>query len=375
MHQNPFYTRKLPLNAPFCNRTKELDELENHTHNNMNVVLFSPRRYGKTSLIKRVLARISKKGVITIYADMYGVTSQGDIAERMAKAIYDNISQQRKLFDKAVKWLFSWRPVARVDDEPGVKFSVDRIAGQRDEHLIEEVLEAIDKMSQETKAGCCVVLDEFQQITEVKNSLSVEGLMRSHIKKHNKTAYVFVGSRRTLLKDMFNEKKRPFYRSAMNYELKPLPDTELSLYIIKAFKRGGKSCPQAEAEKIVKLVNGYAYYAQKISYCVFECTESIVTPENVSEGLNDFLEEEKPYFEMMIAQLSVQQMRLIAALAKEPTKTPYGNEYMARHKLGSLSAIQGGIKKLVSIDFIDKQNEYYEVVDPLFKMWLIEYQN
>jgi hypothetical protein len=174
---------------------------------------------------------------------------------------------------------------------------------------------------------------------------------------------------------MFNEKKRPFYRSAMNYELKPLPDGELLDYIMKAFQHSGKSCPKEEADKIVKLAKGYAYYAQKISYCVFECTASMVTPQSMAEGLNDFFEDEKPYFEMMIAQLSVQQIKLVTALAKEPTKTPYGNEYMAQHKLGSLSAIQGGIKKLVSIDYIDKQSEYYEVVDPLFKMWLIDHQN
>lgn len=191
MYQNPFYTRELPLNAPFCNRVKELNELTRHAQNKMNIVLFSPRRYGKTSLIKRVLSRLSKSGTITVYADMYGVTSQEDIADRIAKAIY---------------------------------------------------------------------------------------------------------------------------------------------------------------EKVVK-------------------------QENVEAGLKDFFEDEKPYYEMMIAQLSAQQIKLVTALAKEPTKTPYGNEYIFSHKLGSLSAIQGGIKKLVSVDYIDKQTGYYEVVDPLFKMWLIDTQN
>jgi len=375
MNKNPFYTRELPLNASFCNRVKELDELTRHAQNKMNVVLFSPRRYGKTSLIKRVMDKISKKGVVTIYADLFGVTSREDIANRIAKAMYENTSKKRKLFDKLLKWLFSWRPVVKLDDKPGAKFTLDRVEGVKDEHLIDEVLEAIDKMSSVAEGGCCVVLDEFQEIARIKNSLAIEGLMRSHIQQHNKTAYVFVGSRRTMLKDMFNEKKRPFYRSATNYELKPLPDLELSGYIMEAFKHAGKTCPVTEAEKIVKLVQGYAYYAQKIGYCVFERTDKIVKPETFEAGITDFFEDEKPYYEKMLSLLSTQQTKLISALAKEPTQTPYGNEYIAKHKLGSLSAIQGGIRKLISIDYIDKQAGYYELVDPLFKMWLIDTQN
>jgi len=373
MYQNPFYTRELPLHAPFCNRVKEIDEIARHAQNKMNVVLFSPRRYGKTSLIKRVLDRLAKKGVITIYVDMYGVTSQDDVAGRIARSIYENVSKTKKLFDKVTGWLLSWRPLARVNSEPGMSWTLEHVAGKRESYLIEEVLETIEKMSKEAKGGCCVVFDEFQQIAELPNSMAIEGLMRSHIQKHGKIAYVFVGSRRTMLKDMFNEEKRPFYRSAINYELAPLPDGELTGYIMEAFKKGGKVCPRQEAVKIVKLVQGYACYAQKIAYCVFERTELKVGPDNIREGLRGFFQDEKAYFEMMLTQLSTQQVKLVTAIAKEPTKTPYSIDYIARHKLASLSAIQGGIKKLVSIDYIVKQEDrYYEVVDPLFKMWLIE---
>lgn len=367
---NPFYIRELPLGAPFCNRQRELKELTSHAENKMNVVLFSPRRYGKTSLVKRVLDTLNKKEIITVYADLLGVTSVEDIANRLATKVYHHTHTKEVWFKKALKLFSSWRPVMRPDPESGVSFTVEPVSYKNPTLLLEETLKGLERLSQEHKEGCCVVFDEFQEITEIPNSVSIEGLMRSHIQQHSRIAYFFIGSRRKLLTDMFNERKRPFYKSALNYPLKPLPDRELTDFIIHQFKGGGKICPKPIAEEIVKLVKGYAYYAQKIGYSIYEIAGKTVTGKNLAEGLKILIEDEKIVYEMMLKALSVQQIILLVALAKEPTNAPFAAGYMSHHKLGSIGGVQGAIKKLISLDYIERSENIFQVVDPIFIIWL-----
>lgn len=367
---NPFYIRELPLNAPFCNRRQELKELTSHAENKMNVVLFSPRRYGKTSLVKRVLDTVGNEGIIPIYIDLLGVTSAEDIASRLATRIYQHTHAQELWFKKALKWLSTWRPVMRPDPESGISFTVEPATYKNPTSLLEGTLKDLEKLSQDNKEGCCVVFDEFQEITEISNSLSVEGLMRSHIQQHSRIAYFFVGSRRKLLTDMFNEIKRPFYKSAINYPLKPLPDEELTDFIIHLFKSGDKICSRQISDGMVKLVRGYAYYAQKIGYCIYEVARGTVTKDNFSTGLKMLLEDEKIVYEMMIKALSTQQISLLVAIAKEPTDKPFSAGYMSRHKLGSIGGVQGAFKRLISLDYIEKTDNIFQVADPIFVIWL-----
>ena len=259
----------------------------------------------------------------------------------------------------------------RPDSEHGVTFTVEPASYRDGCTLLEETLKSIDKFSRDTTHGVCLALDEFQEICELNDSLKIESIMRTQIQEHNKAAYLFIGSRRRLLVDMFNEKKRPFYNSALNYLLKPLPKDELIEFIVHLFKLQKKECSVAVAEKIAEIAAGYAYYVQKLGYCVFEISGTRVTAADVREGLNVLLEEEKAVFDMMISNLAPQQISLLKSVAKEPTKSPFAVEYSKKHRLGSIGGIQGSIKRLIDLDYVDKDNGIYKVVDPVFERWLI----
>jgi hypothetical protein len=367
---NPFYIRVLPVAAPFCNRKKELSELTQHSLNKMNVVLFSPRRYGKTSLIKRVLHSVESKGMIPIYIDLMGVTSAEDIAARITAKVYQATHSKEIWFKKALKWLTSWRPVMRPDSEHGLTFTVEPASYQDGYTLLEETLKSIDKLSKDTRQGLCLALDEFQEICELNNSLKIESIMRTQIQEQNKAAYLFIGSRRRLLVDMFNEKRRPFYNSALSYPLKPLPKDELIEFVIHLFKSQKKECSVTVAGEIAEIAAGYAYYVQKLGYCIFEISGGRVTVADVREGLKILIEEEKVVFDMMISNLAPQQISLLETVAKEPTKTPFAVVYGKKHRLGSIGGIQGSIKRLIELDYVEKDNGVYKVVDPIFERWL-----
>jgi len=372
--RNPFCATELPATAPFCDREKELKELGSHAVNRANVVLYSPRRYGKTSLVKRVQARLAGKGTITIYIDFFGVDSVETVAQKLAAALYSHYAREMSLLKKVSRVLSSWRPVItmRPDPDPGFIITAEPVVRARGTDLLEETLSQFGKFTEGHKKGFHVVFDEFQEITQLPDWLKIEGAMRSHIQGHSNVSYFFVGSRRRLLVDIFNLSKRPFYKSAINYELRPLPKVEAVQFVVERFRADGKTCPEEVAARIYDLVSGYPYYIQKIPYAIRELTEgSTITHEDLVKGLEEVHGEQKPVYESYLQTIAPMQIRLLTAIAKEPTVSPYSTEYMARHNLGSVGGVQGALRKLTGLDYIEKDAQgTLRVVDPLFDLWL-----
>lgn len=367
---NPFYFRELPLTAPFCDRQKEIEELISHAKNKANVVLFSPRRYGKTSLVKRVQNKLDEPGIVTLYIDFFGVNSVEDVAARSASRLYSFCHKDNSLLKKAMGLLSSWRPVIRPDPEYGMSLTVESIAGKRGMEPLEDVLLGFGKFIKERQHGFHIVMDEFQEIAELRESLQIEGIMRAHIQTHRNASYFFVGSRRRILSEIFNERKRPFYRSAINYPLAPLPIDEAAGFIVEQFRRGGKNCPQEIAKRVAERVRGYPYYIQRVPYSIFEISGKKISEDDYTRGFIKAITEERPVYEAMLQVLAPQQIKLLSSLAEEPTDKPYSAGYMAKYNLGSIGGVQGAIKKLIDLDYIEKVHGVLQVVDPLFSIWL-----
>lgn len=368
--KNPFYLKPLPLSVPFCDREKEADELARYAENFTNVVLSSPRRYGKTSLVKRVQSGLVKRGILPVYIDYFGISSVDEFVAKFAGAIYAVVYREKSVFEKAVKIFTSLRPVIRPDAEAGLTVTVEVSRGKSGMQLLEETMTGFGEFLKSGRIKCNVVFDEFQEVTELKESRLIEGTLRSHMQGQENVSYFFVGSRRRILLDIFNDKKRPFYNSAINYILPPLPAEDTVKYLAGLFRKIGKNCPENIARQIHTLSEGYPYYVQKLSYFIFEAAKNKVTDANLNEGLSQLLSEETPLFEIMLQTLRPRQISLLGAIAKEPVASPYAVEYIGRHRLGSLGGVQAAMKKLSQIDYIEKTTAGWKVPDPLFALWL-----
>jgi len=368
--KNPFYLKPLPLTVPFCDREKEIDDLVRHAGNSTNVVLSSPRRYGKTSLVKRVQNILGKKGTIIVYVDYFGVTSVDEFVAKFASGIYSVIYEKKSIWEKAVKIFKNLRPVIKPDPETGLVITVEIARGKSGIQLLEETMKGFGEFLKSGRIKCNVTFDEFQEITELKESKSIEGTMRSYIQDQQNVSYFFVGSRRRILSDIFNDRKRPFYKSAINYVLPPLPSKDTIKYLISLFAGSGKKCSAEIAQKIHTLSEGYPYYIQKLSYFIFDTAKDNINDKYFYEGLKQMLNEETPLFEMMLQNLRPGQISFLSALAKEPIMSPFTTEYLSKHYLGSLGGVQAAIKKLLEVDYIEKAPFGWKVVDPLFALWL-----
>jgi len=367
---NPFYLKALPLQAPFCDREKEMKSLVRLAESMNDVVLYAPRRFGKTSLVRRVQDQLAKKGAVTIYVNFFGIGSVNEVAMNLAAAVFKVTYGRAPLWKKASRFLLSYRPVIRPTPEGNVEISAELATPETGMKLLVKVLDELQAFTTSTDKLVQIALDEFQELVTLSDAKLIEGVIRTHFESYQ-ASHFFVGSRRRLLLEMFTEKQRPFFQSAQIYPLGPLPENDLVNFVMKRFSDAGHNCSKEGAREIANLTNCHPYYSQKLAFLVYEQDEE-VTAELVGKVFLDLIANEKAVFESNLECLSLQQRLVLKALAREATNNPTSRDYTRKHDLGSVTGILFSVKQLEKLDFIeqDKESGVWRVVDPIFAVWL-----
>ena len=370
---NPFQIREIPVDGPFCNRHKEFSDLVSYAHSGAAVVVYSPRRYGKTSLIRRVQSELAKQGGLTVFCDFFGVTTADDIAHRLARSVFELTRSREPLFTKAMRLFSGFRPVLKPDESGAFSLTVETVGRKTDPlDRLDETLRALEKFTAGNEPPVNVAMDEFQEITEVGDPVRIEGLLRQYVQKL-RCSFFFIGSRRRVLLDMFNQRNRPFYQSAINMVLPSLPLDEFGPFLSGLFRNGGMACSEADGARLAGLTGGHPYYTQKLCFFLYEKDSAAISEPLIHEALEDLLANETPVFEAMSQGLAPRQIALARALAVEETASVFASDYMARHDLGSSGGIQGALKKLTRLDIIERlPGGPWKVSDPILRRWLIK---
>lgn len=367
---NPF-TLGIAQNDEFCDRIRETGELVRHAQNGNNVVIFSPRRYGKSSLVKRVLRELERKDFLAVYIDLFPIHSEQDFISRLAAGIIKGIGRgtNERGFGQRTRNLFKRITPTLEIGFTGIKLSLKLDKDAPPELLLEDLMEGLYGYVKKRKLRACIVLDEFQEITDLPQSKRIEGLLRSHMQLHKEIAYFYIGSRRRTLQDMFTQKSRPFYKSAFLYPLEIIPKKEFVPYIQERFKSSGKECSPAAAALIFEKSFGYPYYVQKLASISWDLAKKRNTSETVESAYRLLLETEKADFEGIWSGLTLTQKAIMKALAQEPTTSPYGRHYLERYQL-SIGGTQKAIEALRQKDLIESIKEVYQLTDPIMAAWL-----
>ncbi|MGB9666881.1 MAG: AAA family ATPase [Candidatus Cryosericum sp.] len=371
--QNPF-TDKIAAGDQFCDRDQERAELSRLMRGGHSAVLLSPRRYGKSSLALATLAEMRAQGLLTAYVDVMPVSSERELVERLARGVAQG-------FGWGITLAQLPRQLGRLFGHVHLEFSLDatgpRVSAILDPHaeglqLLEEVLEQTCRYAEQKGRGACVVLDEFQEITQLEESRAIEATMRSVIQQHQSVAWLYVGSRRHLLLSMFADRNRPFFGSASIIELHELPEEAVVPWITAAFARTGKVCSEATARRIHSSSRGYAYYVQRLASTAWDLTDELCTDDIVDEADAILLRELSSGFEIILSSLSLTQKRLLQALAQTPTDQPYAADFLSKSQL-SVGAVQKAIRVLIDRDLIERRpNRQYQLVDALLAQWLTQ---
>lgn len=371
--RNPFLLKALPPDRPFCDREKELEELKTHARNGADVVVSSPRRFGKTSLVFRALDRLRTEGYLTIYTSFDQVDSPGNAAGILAQGIVSAIRKRETVLEKGMRWakstLTEFVPAATINEEGRPVFTVTPKQGRSGTDLLSRTLKDLECLADKLDGKVVVVFDEFQEISRLPDSAAIEGLLRTRVQEQH-FSHIFVGSRRSVLEAMFVNRGRPFFKSAILTSLPPLPSEDLVAYYVERFGEGGKKCPEEVAALLASRAQGYGFYAQQLGYYAFTLSGETVTEEDAERAFSLVTEQASPGFEGLLATMKLNQVRLLKALAAEPASKMMSGEYLQRHGLVA-SNVSYARNVLVDQDLIESgRDRRWKLTDHVFAQWL-----
>jgi hypothetical protein len=370
---NPFRYGGTVDEEHFCNRRREVADILRTVQNAGRMFVYAERRSGKTSLIRLVLARLPRKKCIGVYIDLWPTDGEQGFVTAVAKALTEGVESGAEKALRAGKTLFSrLTPVVTLDHEgkPVVSFSVRGGTGAASE--LDEVLDAPARIARRKRRTVVVVFDEFQRILEYGSDL-VERKLRSAIQHHHGVAYVFLGSRKSLLRSMFLDSGRPLYRSATHYPLGPIAHADWLPFIRERFERAGKRVEEETVRAILAATEGHPFYTQHLCHTLWDLCEDgqEATTALVQQAITILLERERFAYSVLWDSLTTSQQRFLRGIAVAPPPAkPFSGEFIQSYQLGAPSTAQRAAAALLQRDILERENQSYIIPDRFFRLWI-----
>lgn len=370
---NPFLYGEEVTGEYFCNRKKEIQQLLEYINNTNKILLYSPRRWGKTSLIKEVLSRLPQKSYITLYVDLYPVSNEEEFIQTVANAFAKTFTGSLDKIVRTLKSLLSsFIPKVSISStgETSLEFGLD--SSKNKFLLVEELMDTLSQYIKKKKRKGVIIFDEFQQIGEMPTD-RLEKILRSHIQKHRHIAYLFAGSKRHLLSKMFSDPSGPFYKSAIHFPLGPMEKSELQAFVIKRFEAAKFKIADEVAAYILTISKSHPYHTQQLCFHICNLAKPFqqITKDLVGEAKERILLEENASYQNVFDLLSRGQSDAVRALAKLlPEETPFSAAFIKRVGLPSADALRKGLESLVEKNIVEKIDGSYHISDIFFSEWL-----
>ena len=370
---NPFVVSQSIPEALFCDRNAETDWLLKQIENGRNTVLVSPRRMGKTGLIRHLFRQPQMAdNYETFFIDLYAATSLREMSYLLGKSVFERLkSQKEKHIDSFLQIVKSLRAGFKIDALTGEpKFEIGIGAVEDPAVTLEEVfayLEASEK-------PCVVALDEFQQIAEFKEK-RVEALLRGMIQQCGRTLFLFSGSKQHTITRMFQSKAKPFYQSAQLMDLPPLDKNVYTEFAVRMFGAYAKTVAPAVVEQVYDDYAGVTWYMQMVMNELFAMTEAGDTcvHADVETAKRNIREMQETSYKSQLNQLSDRQKRVLQAIAREGTvESVTSGGFVRRHALDSASSVQSAVRGLLDKDVVSRTDGRYRIDDFFFGEWLRE---
>ncbi len=369
--QNPFTFGDVVSGEDFVDREREVSELTQALLSRTNVIIASPRRYGKTSLVLEVFRRISRQEVLTIYVDLFPATSKIRFIEIYAEAIS---RASRDKLEEAVAFLKEILPTPKIvikpEGIPGIEIELGRTRKDEDT-LFTSILDAPQKLAEKKKRTVAVAFDEFQEIDNL-NGEQMQKEIRTKIQHHSKAAYVFLGSRKHLLDKIFSDKTKPLYRIGKPFHLGPVPANDFKSFIKRKFESTKIRISDNLTDEILSFTQCHPYYTQQLCHEVWNLIppKSTVEKPHVVKATQNVLISQNYAFTTIWESLPPSQRALLRGVAIHGGAKIFSREFIGRHSLGSASNVQKAAQYLVDRGFLERIDGTYVVADVFHREWL-----
>lgn len=354
----------------FTDRVKETRRLKMNFENGLNVILISPRRMGKTSLVKHVAQQVDKDIVQMVYIDIYDCRSEYDFYNKFAEAMMtQTASKIEAALDNVRQFLARLTPKVSVNPDPSLEYSFSLGITPKD-YSPEEILSLPERMASRIGKHIVVCIDEFQQVGEWPDSLTVQKRMRGAWQHHTHASYCLFGSRQHMMNQLFQNKRMPFYQFGEPNYLQPIPTEEWVPFIQSKFEKQGLYIDEPYVQQICSIVGNQSSYVQQLSWDVMLNTEKAVTDETIQAGVEDLLIQCTPLFMEQTGGLSSFQLNMLRAIVDGQHSQWTSQEVISKYNLGTKSNVTKMQKTLIERDFIVATEEGLYLSDPVMGLWL-----
>jgi AAA+ ATPase superfamily predicted ATPase len=372
--RNPFHYGSIVRGEDFCNRRKEISALQNYIMDGYSVWLYSPRRYGKSSLIHKVFKDTEQ--VKTIYLDLYNVKSLDDFCKKYAAAIAKNLfswgDELKLLLPKFSGYFKNLHPSVAFDEtgSPSFRLEKSEIRSQLD---VETILSIPHQISKKSKFPICIAFDEFQEIKRIEPFLI--NWMRSAFQHHDNISYIFLGSEQSLMEMIFTSDQSPFYEFAAKMNIEPIAKEEWFTFINQKFEDKGLSIFPENIKTILQKSEGHPHFTQYFAYVVFDAIRSGMdqsAADFTELWMNRVIQSQSIIFQDIYDQLTNIQRSVISgiALLREDQEL-FSSATRDRLGLPVSSSMVTALESLTKKGLITKRENQYRILNPILREWLL----
>jgi len=371
---NPFRFGALARDESFTDRDDEIAELLSDARNGQDVVIFAPRRFGKTSLVDRVAQRLVGDRVLVGQINLMRTPTKERLAEKLAATVYEDIAGPlTRARDFAARIFRGLRitPTMTLDPETGA-LSFGFGAGHLPEDVdatLERLFELVAQVAAERERGALLILDEFQEVIELDPQLPK--LLRSVLQEQPEVGHFYLGSKRHMMERIFNDENEPFWRSAKQLELGPIPPGPFGDFIERRFADTGRRIDPTVIAQILTITGGHPYATQELCYFLWEETPTrrAATPERLDAAIERVLRSEHTHFSLLWDRASANQKLVLQALAREPGH-PFAEDYRRRHALRAVSSTQKAVEALARDELVGRDRGRAWIAEPFLAEWI-----
>lgn len=373
MVDNPFVTTGYNGPEYFCDREKETGDLVRLLSNGNNIALISPRRYGKTDLLRHCFAQPSIANRFhTFIVDIYSTKSVADMVSKLGSVILETLKPKgRKAWEKFLSMLVSVRP--------GISFDINGLPswtmGVGEIKSPTNTLDEIFAYIQQADKPCLVAIDEFQQITKYEDK-NIEACLRTHVQYCSNANFVFSGSRQHLMGTMFTSPARPFYQSVTLYGLKLIPLEKYKAFCIRHFEDRGKSLDPIVVDTLYSQFDGVTYYLQRVMNELYSrtCEGELCGLDMVGVAIQSIIDDSSMIYEDLLYQLPEKQSQVLLAIGKEgKAEKLTSGKFAYKYGLVSPNSVKSAVPALIDKGLLTMDKGVYQLYDKFFHLWLLQH--
>lgn len=353
----------------FTDRELETQRLKLNFEHGVNSILISPRRMGKTSLVKKVMSQIDDTAIKVVYMDIYKCRTEYEFYEKYASTIIQaTASKVDKMIETAKEFIMSIVPKVIYSPEPNTEFALS-LGINPSSNTPEEILNLPERIALKRGIEIVVCIDEFQQIGEMPDTLTVQKTLRSVWQHHKHTSYCLFGSKQHMMKNLFQSRKMPFYQFGDMFFIKRIPTEKWVPFIVSRFADSGKAISPELAQRICEAVDNYSSYVQQLAWNVFAVSGPVVTEQDVQDGFEATMTQSVSLFVEQTANLTSYQLNFIRAISQGFHQDFGSKEVTNRFALGTKSNLVKLKKALVEREIIEITESGCYIADPMFERW------